>query len=155
MEIKINLKSSEAVYIQIVCQIKAAVQSGVIMGGHSLPTVRQLAGDLMVNPNTVAKAYKMLETQRIVRGAGRAGTFVEENASLHLELSNNNDAQYELATVLKSLQSKGLNKAQLQQLLLDEVEKLSAVPDEKPEDRQISFKGDGFTSRFPRFLKRT
>ncbi len=154
MEIEINTTSSEAVYAQIVRQIREAVQSGALKGGHSLPTVRQLAGDLMINPNTVAKAYKMLEADRLVRGAGRAGTFIEDNALMQLELSNNQDAKYELSAVLKSLQGKGLNKAQLQQLLLDEVERLSAEPD-PDEDRQISFKGDGFTSRFPRFLKRT
>lgn len=154
MDIEINTTSSEAVYAQIVRQVREAVQAGAVTGGHSLPTVRQLAGDLMVNPNTVAKAYKMLEAQRIVRGAGRAGTFIEDNALVQLELSNNSDAKYELASVLKSLQHRGLNNAQLQQLLLDEVEKLAAEA-QKTDERQISFKGDGFTSRFPRFLKRT
>ncbi len=153
MKIGINTTSSEAVYAQIVRQIREAVQSGTLKGGQALPTVRQLAGDLMINPNTVAKAYKMLEADRIVRGAGRAGTFIEDNAHVELELSNDQDARFELAKVIISLKHRGLNNAQLQQLLLDQVEKLSQEPN-KADDRQISFIGDGFTSRFPRFLKR-
>lgn len=154
MEIGINTTSSEAVYAQIVRQVREAVQSGALKGGQALPTVRQLATDLMINPNTVAKAYKMLESDRIVRGAGRAGTFIEDNAPMELELSNDHDARFELGKVIKSLKHRGLNNAQLQQLLLDQVERLSQEG-EKTDTRQISFIGDGFTSRFPRFLKRT
>lgn len=155
MEIEIDIKSPEPVYAQIVRQIREAVQRGMLQAGHSLPPVRQLAGDLMINPNTVAKAYKQLEGERVVRGAGRQGTFIEENARAQIELSNNQDAQHELDNLLRDLERRGLSKAQIKIILFDQIKKLDAAEAEKPDDKQISFKGDGFSTRFPKFLKRT
>ena len=151
MEIFIDTKSSEPVYAQIVSQIRAAVQQGALKAGHSLPPVRQLAGDLMINPNTVAKAYKMLERERVVRGAGRQGTFIEEDASAQIELGNHQDARHEIETVLKSLKARGLSTTQLKLILFDQIEKVGG--DAEPgDDGQISFKGAGLSTRFPTFL---
>ncbi len=145
MEIEIDTKLAEPVYAQIVRQIREAVQRGILQDGHSLPTVRQLAGDLMINPNTVAKAYKQLEGERVIRGAGRQGTFIEENARAQIELGNNQEAKYELDTLLRSMEKRGMSKAQLKLILFDQIEKLETVEknaDKSSEDdAQISFTG--------------
>ena len=80
MEITVNIAAAEAVYEQIVRQIHEAVKSGTLRPDTPLPTVRQLAGDLMVNRNTVARAYRILEDQGVIQTAGRKGTFVRQNA---------------------------------------------------------------------------
>lgn len=63
-------------YEQIVTQVVTAVRRGSLSPGTRLPTVRQLAGDLGLAPNTVAKAYRQLESDGFVATNGRNGTVV-------------------------------------------------------------------------------
>ena len=151
MEIEININSSEAVYLQIINQIRDGVRTGALPSGHSLPPVRQLASDLMINPNTVAKAYKQLELQKIIRGAGRQGTFVEENAVARIDNNNHEDAKHELDTLLKSLKKRGLTTAQIKVILFDQIEKIN---DDNENAKQISFKDEGFSKRLPGLFSR-
>jgi DNA-binding transcriptional regulator YhcF (GntR family) len=65
-------------YVQIVEQIRALIERGVLAPGTVLPTVRQLAGDLAVAPNTVARAYADLQDARWIVSDGRRGTRVVE-----------------------------------------------------------------------------
>lgn len=67
---------------QLRTQLADAVRSGLLPPGTRLPTVRQLAGDLGIAPNTVAKTYKALEEEGLVRGQGRRGTLVADAAEL-------------------------------------------------------------------------
>jgi GntR family transcriptional regulator len=63
-------------YRQIVEQLRAAIERGELAGGSSLPTVRQLAGDLGIAPNTVARAYAELQNDGWLASDGRRGTRV-------------------------------------------------------------------------------
>lgn len=76
MILTIDPTAAPPVYEQIVAQVSAAIRSGELATGARLPTVRQLAGDLGVAVNTVAKAYKQLETEGHVATRGRNGTVV-------------------------------------------------------------------------------
>lgn len=67
---------------QLRSQLADAIRSGFLPPGTRLPTVRQLAGDLGIAPNTVAKSYKALEDDNLVRGHGRRGTLVTDAANL-------------------------------------------------------------------------
>ena len=80
MDIAIHASDPEPVYEQIVRQIQEAVKSGRLKAGTPLPPVRQLAGDLAINRNTVARAYRILEDQGVILTAGRKGTFVRSGA---------------------------------------------------------------------------
>lgn len=151
MEIEININSSEAVYLQIINQIRDGVRTGALKSGHSLPPVRQLASDLMINPNTVAKAYKQLEAQKVVRGAGRQGTFIEDNAAARVDNNNHEDAKHELDALLKSLRKRGLTAAQIKVILFDQIEKIN---DNKETAKQITFKGEGFSKKLPGLFSR-
>jgi len=64
-------------YEQIRTQVAAAVRSGALAPGTRLPTVRRLAEDLGLAPNTVARAFRELEKAGVVQTRGRLGTFVE------------------------------------------------------------------------------
>jgi DNA-binding transcriptional regulator YhcF (GntR family) len=68
-------------YEQVRSQIAALARDGVLTAGTRLPTVRQLAGDLGVAVNTVARAYRELESAGLVRTEGRHGTFVTHRAA--------------------------------------------------------------------------
>jgi len=76
LQIRIDLKSGVPFYRQIIDQVKAAIATETIGPGDRLPTVRQLAVDLSINPNTVSRAYTELELTGLVETQMGSGTFV-------------------------------------------------------------------------------
>jgi GntR family transcriptional regulator len=68
--------SGEPIYQQLVRQLKHAMATGVFSRGDQLPTVRELAANLVVNPNTVARAYRELERDGLLESVRGRGTFV-------------------------------------------------------------------------------
>jgi DNA-binding transcriptional regulator YhcF (GntR family) len=78
--ITIDPTAAEAPYDQVKAQFAHLVAEGVLAPGAKLPTVRQLAADLGLAPNTVARAYRELEAAGVVDTRGRAGTFVTGDA---------------------------------------------------------------------------
>lgn len=76
IELQIDPKSGVPFYRQIIDQVKAAIVTGSIEPGDRLPTVRQLAVNLSVNPNTVSRAYTELELTGLVESQMGSGTFV-------------------------------------------------------------------------------
>jgi GntR family transcriptional regulator len=76
MQIRINNASDRPVYQQIIDQIKRDIALGRLIKNEKLPTVRQLAGQIAINPNTIAKAYRQLERQGIIVTKAGAGAFV-------------------------------------------------------------------------------
>lgn len=76
MRIHLDLKSGVPFYRQIIDQVKSAIATGRLEPGNRLPTVRQLAVDLSVNPNTVSRAYTELELTGLVETHMGSGTFV-------------------------------------------------------------------------------
>lgn len=76
VRIQIDIKSGVPFYRQIIDQIKASIAMGQLEPGDRLPTVRQLAVDLSINPNTVSRAYTELEITGLVETQMGSGTFV-------------------------------------------------------------------------------
>jgi GntR family transcriptional regulator len=74
--IVLDLKSGVPIYRQIIDGVKSAMATGTLTPGDRLPTVRQLAVDLSVNPNTVSRAYTELELTGLVETHMGSGTFV-------------------------------------------------------------------------------
>ena len=74
--ITVDLKSGVPIYRQIIDGVKSAMATGTLAPGDRLPTVRQLAVDLSVNPNTVSRAYTELELTGLVETHMGSGTFV-------------------------------------------------------------------------------
>jgi GntR family transcriptional regulator len=75
----VDPRSGVPIYLQIIEQIKRSVALGVLQAGEQLPTVKQLAIDLTVNPNTVARAYRDLERESVIETAPGRGSFVRAN----------------------------------------------------------------------------
>lgn len=76
----IDPHSGVPIYVQLKDQVKKAVASGILIPGEQLPSVRDLALKLTVNPNTVAKVYQELERDGIIKVARGLGTFVAERS---------------------------------------------------------------------------
>ena len=76
--ITLDLGSGVPVYRQIIDQVSGAIATGFLSPGDQLPTVRQLAVDLSVNPNTVVRAYRELELRGITETQQGTGTFISK-----------------------------------------------------------------------------
>ena len=81
MQVRISDRDGVPVYVQLVSQIKYLVSSGRLAAGEQLPPVRKLAEQLVVNPNTVARAYRELESEGVVTCRRGAGVFVADGVS--------------------------------------------------------------------------
>jgi GntR family transcriptional regulator len=73
---RLNSSSGIPPYLQIARQVRQALLAGVLRPGDQLPTVKEVVGQLAVNPNTVFKSYRELEREGLVQGRPGAGTFV-------------------------------------------------------------------------------
>src|SRR5436305_5267926 len=73
---RLDLHSGVPVYRQIIDQVLAGIASGSVTTGDQLPTVRQVAVDLAINPNTVSRAYRELEIRGVLETQQGTGTFV-------------------------------------------------------------------------------
>lgn len=74
----LDMGSGVPVYRQIIDQVTAAIASAAVGPGYQLPTVRQLAVDLSVNPNTVVRAYREMEIRGILETQQGTGTFISK-----------------------------------------------------------------------------
>ena len=81
MQIRISPTDGVPIYLQIVNQVKYLVAAGRLAAGEELPPIRTLAERLMINPNTVARAYRELEVAGVVIKRGTTGTFVSATGS--------------------------------------------------------------------------
>ncbi len=79
MDMRIDLASSVPIYVQIVEQIRHLVATGRLQPGEKLLTIRQLAVDLRVDPNTVAHAYNLLHNEGVISTQRGRGTFVAQH----------------------------------------------------------------------------
>jgi GntR family transcriptional regulator len=113
MNIVIHTNAPEPVYEQIVRQIHEAVKSGKSRPNTPLPTVRQLAGDLLINRNTVARAYRILEEQGVILTAGRKGTFIRQGAAREVVKVKATRAKRVMGRVVKTLIGEGLTRKEI------------------------------------------
>jgi len=74
--IQLDLHSGMPVYRQVIDQVRGGIASGILAPGDQLPTVRQLAVDLEINPNTVIRAYRELELGGLLETHQGTGTFI-------------------------------------------------------------------------------
>src|ERR1700709_1267492 len=76
IEFHLDPRSGVPTYLQLVQQVKHALQPGILRPGDQLPTVKEVVGSLAINPNTVLKAYRELDHEGLAEGRRGQGTFV-------------------------------------------------------------------------------
>jgi GntR family transcriptional regulator len=79
--LRLNPASGTPLYLQLVEHLKHAIANGTIKAGEHLPSVRRMAEDLVINPNTVVRAYRDLESEGIVELRHGSGVFVSESVA--------------------------------------------------------------------------
>jgi GntR family transcriptional regulator len=78
-QFRLDLHSGVPVYRQLIDQVTGGVAAGALTGGDQLPTVRQVAVDLSINPNTVVRAYRELEIRGLLETQQGTGTFISHH----------------------------------------------------------------------------
>src|SRR5579859_1720465 len=81
MQLRLSIGDGVPIYLQIVQQVKHLVASGRVSPGDELPPIRVLAHQLLVNPNTVARAYMELEREGLVQKRHGSGTYISDAGS--------------------------------------------------------------------------
>jgi len=103
--IQITPGSSEPVYVQVAEQISETIAKGQLTSGDKLPAVRKLAAELVINPNTVARAYSRLEQAGLVTTKTGSGTFVADPKLRSADAADINILTERMDTLI----SRGLN----------------------------------------------
>jgi GntR family transcriptional regulator len=103
--IQISPGSNEPVYIQVAEQISEAIAKKQLSSGDKLPAVRKLAAELVINPNTVARAYSRLEQAGLVNTKTGSGTFVADPKLRKADAADINILTERMDTLI----SRGLN----------------------------------------------
>jgi GntR family transcriptional regulator len=120
MFLKVDAHNGLAVYDQIVRQVKFAVADGALTPGELVPSVRELARELAINPNTVARAYRQLQDDGVlvtVRGTGLA---VADAARRQCQSERTKLIRARLRTVLEEAAGSGLDPQEIEQLFRTE-----------------------------------
>lgn len=113
MEIAINTEDSTPLFAQLIEQIKKAVLNGDLSPGSGLPSIRQLANDLELNHNTVAKAYRLLERDSVIQTRGYRGTFIHPDAEKNCGVDLNAWAHDHLTAAVKALRDSGVTDSEI------------------------------------------
>lgn len=110
----VNPRAALPIYQQLVDQIRSAVASGMLASGQQLPSVRELAGQLAINPNTVARAYGILEAQGVIQRRQGSGTFVSDTASVRRDPAS---LEQKLSDLMVEAYHQGISAPQLRQMV--------------------------------------
>ena len=113
----VDPRSGVPIYLQVIEQVKRSVALGILQAGEQLPTVKQLALDLTINPNTVAKAYKELERDGVIETAAGKGSFVRNNGSADSAKSAASDVARDVfEAAVREAKSIGLSAEEIRNL---------------------------------------
>ena len=107
---RLDASSGVPTYLQLVHQVKHAVQYGMLKPGDRLPAAREVVEDLAINPNTVLKAYRELEREGFVYSRPGAGTFVADDAPAPLARTVHQPLRRSLDRWLAASRAAGLDR---------------------------------------------
>ena len=114
--LQISPGSSEPIYAQVIAQIVRAIARGELLPGDKLPSVRRLAADLVINPNTVARAYSEMERRGLLSTKTGAGTFVTDPALRDRDAAQVNALAERMDNVIAQGLNIGLNQREIGEL---------------------------------------
>jgi GntR family transcriptional regulator len=122
--VTVDSRSGVPIYLQVIEQVKRSVALGVLAAGEQLPTVKQLAIDLTINPNTVAKAYRELERDGVIETAPGRGSFVRGNGTIESTKTAATDvARDAIGAAVREAKAVGLSADEIRALAGDAVDR--------------------------------
>ena len=105
------------IYLQLMEQVKHAIETGALRPGEQLPGIRPLAEELVMNPNTVAKAYRELEHEGVIELRQGAGAFVSDKAPAKKDADKLRAAQTTVAAAIEKLRARGVTDEEIRRLV--------------------------------------
>ncbi|MGA3037949.1 MAG: GntR family transcriptional regulator [Vulcanimicrobiaceae bacterium] len=111
----VDPRSGVPIYLQLIEQVKRGVALGTLASGEQLPTVKALALELTVNPNTVARAYRDLERDGVIETSPGRGSFVRNNGTASSELRSD-VAEPALDNAIRTAKGLGLDSNEVRRL---------------------------------------
>lgn len=118
--ITLNMKDGRPLYEQVVDGIKEQALKGLLKPGDQIPSIRQLAGMLMITPNTVSKAYQELERQGVIETIRGKGTFIAMKVDISINETKVAEVKNNLKKVCVDWNYTGKSKAELYEAI-DEI----------------------------------
>lgn len=128
MLFKPNPSSGVPIYLQLMEQVKHGIETGALRPGEQLPGIRPLAEELVINPNTVAKAYRELEHEGVIELRHGAGAFVAGNARPKKLTDSLRAGQSMVAATVERLRARGLADDEIRRLFEAELAGRAALP---------------------------
>jgi GntR family transcriptional regulator len=122
-----NPSSGVPIYLQLMEQVKHAIETGALRAGEQLPGIRPLAEELVINPNTVAKAYRELEHEGVIELRHGAGAFVAANAQKKKATDRLRAGQAIVAAAVERLHARGITDEEIRRLFEAELAGLAQV----------------------------
>src|SRR5438874_13462504 len=119
------------IYLQLMEQVKHAIETGALRPGEQLPGIRPLAEELVINPNTVAKAYRELEHEGVIELRQGAGAFVSGNAGAKKLTDKVRAGQAVVAETIEKLRARGLTDEEIRRLFEAELAGLNRTGDQR------------------------
>ena len=126
MFIHLDFSNGLAIYDQIVRQVKFAVAGGVVREGEMVPSVRELARELTINPNTVARAYRQLQDDGVLGAVRGTGLAVAEGAARRCREERIALIRSRLEQVFAEAQQSGLDPRKLRALVQRQLASIEA-----------------------------
>ena len=124
--IQISPGTGEPIYAQIVGQVGVAVAAGELAPGDKLPPVRRLAGKLVINPNTVARAYGLLEQKGLVSTKTGSGTFVTDPSLRHSDAGQLSILAERMDNIISQALNIGMRPDQISEMLQTRLRQFTA-----------------------------
>ena len=118
------------IYLQLMEQVKHAIETGALRPGDQLPGIRPLAEELVINPNTVAKVYRELEHEGVIELRHGAGAFVSGNTRAKKLTESLRAGQAIVAAAVERLRARGLSDEEIRRLF--EAEMTGLTPATRP-----------------------
>jgi GntR family transcriptional regulator len=119
---RLNQSSGIPLYVQLMEQVKHAVETGALREGDQLPTIRKVAVDLVMNPNTVVRAYRELEHEGVIELKHGSGAYIKESAGGRARLMKK--AQAVVQSAMERLAPLGLSEEELRRVFENELAQL-------------------------------
>ena len=111
-----NPSSGVPIYLQLMEQVKHSIETGALRPGEQLPGIRPLAEELVINPNTVAKAYRELEHEGVIELRQGAGAFVSAGARARKSTDRLRAGQAEVAAAVERLRARGVTDQEIRRM---------------------------------------
>jgi GntR family transcriptional regulator len=113
----INASSGQPIYLQLMQQVRHMIETGILQAGDSLPSVRTLAQELVISPNTVVKAYTELQHEGLLELRHGSGAYISGRRTKRPRTDRLRQAQERVRELVEKLQKDGVSEEEIHRMV--------------------------------------